>query len=82
MAGNQLEALVGLVTRLDCDVKCELLDSQVRSQLTCVPDLDPPDLHVFGTPGSGSGSHSQRYEFIPSYHQAKLVRKTLIPSVS
>jgi hypothetical protein len=59
MADNQLEALVGLVTRLDCDVKCELLDSQVRSHLTCVPDLDPPDLHVFGTPGSGSGSLSQ-----------------------
>jgi hypothetical protein len=30
MADNQLEALVGLVTRLDCEVKCELLDSQVR----------------------------------------------------
>jgi hypothetical protein len=30
MADNQLEALVSLVTRLDCEVKCELLDSKVR----------------------------------------------------
>jgi hypothetical protein len=60
MADNQLEALVSLVTRLDCEVKCELLDSQVRSHLTSVPDpeTDPPDPHVFGTPGSGSGSIS------------------------
>ncbi len=25
------------------------------------PDPDPPDPHVFGPPGSGSGSISQRY---------------------
>jgi hypothetical protein len=25
------------------------------------PDPDPPDQHVFGPPGSGSGSISQRY---------------------
>jgi hypothetical protein len=35
------------------------------------PDPDPPDPHVFGTPGSRSGSF---------YHQAKIVRKTLIPN--
>ncbi len=34
------------------------------------PDPDPPDPHVFGPPGSGS-----------LYHQAKIVRKTLISTV-
>ncbi len=33
---------------------------------------DPSDPYVFGPPGSGSGS---------LYHQAKIVRKTLIPTV-
>ncbi len=48
------------------------------------PDLDPPDPHVFGPPGSGSGSISQRYGSRSGsgsfYHQAKKVRKTLIPT--
>ncbi len=35
-----------------------------------VPDPDPPDPHVFGPPGSGSFNH-----------QAKIVRKPLIPTV-
>jgi hypothetical protein len=48
---------------------------------------DPPDPHVFGPPGSGSssygsgtasGSGSESGSF---YHQAKIVRKTLIPIV-
>ncbi len=34
------------------------------------PDLDPPDPHVFGPLGSGS-----------FYHQAKIVRKTLIATI-
>jgi hypothetical protein len=37
-----------------------------------VADPDPSDPYVFGPPGSGSGSF---------YHQAKIVRKTLIPTV-
>jgi hypothetical protein len=48
-----------------------------------VADPDPnPDPHVFGPPGSGSGSTSQRYGSGsgPFYHQAKIVRKTLIPT--
>jgi hypothetical protein len=53
------------------------------SQLTSVPDPDPPDPHVFGTPGSRSTS--QRYGSGPGsgsfYHHAKIVRKTLIPSI-
>ncbi len=36
------------------------------------PIPDPPDPHLFGPPGSGSRSF---------YHQAKIVRKTLIPTV-
>ncbi len=34
------------------------------------PDPDPRDPHVFGPPGSGS-----------FYHQAKIERKTLIPTI-
>jgi hypothetical protein len=43
------------------------------------PDPDPPDSHVFGPPGSESTS--QRYGSGSGffYHQAKIVRKTLIP---
>jgi hypothetical protein len=41
------------------------------------PDLDPPDPHVFGPPGSGSTN--QRYGSF--YHHAKIVRKTLIPTI-
>jgi hypothetical protein len=47
------------------------------------PDPDPPDPHVFGPPGSGSGSASQRYGSGSGsfYHHAKIVRKTLIPTI-
>jgi hypothetical protein len=58
---------------------------------TSVPDPDPvdPDPHVFGPPGSGSGSTGQRYGSGSGsrsgsgsfYHHAKIVRKTLIPSI-
>jgi hypothetical protein len=54
-----------------------------------VADPDPPDLHVFGPPGSGSTS--QRYGSGSGscsgsvsgsfYHHAKIVRKTLIPPI-
>jgi hypothetical protein len=33
-----------------------------------VADLDPEDPYVFGPPGSGSGSISQRYKFGFYYH--------------
>jgi hypothetical protein len=47
-----------------------------------VADPDPPDPHVFGPPGSGSGSISQKYGSGSGsfYHQAQKVRKTLIPT--
>ncbi len=48
-----------------------------------VGDLNPDQLdqYVFGPPGSESGSISQRYGSGSFYHQAKIVRKTLIPTV-
>jgi hypothetical protein len=48
------------------------------------PNPDPSDPCVFGPPGSGSGSSSQRYGSGSGsiYHQAKIVKKTLIPTVS
>jgi hypothetical protein len=62
-----------------------------RSLKTSVPDPDPnpdpPDPHVVGPSGSGSGSTSQRYGSGSGfgsgsfYHHAKIVRKTLIPTI-
>ncbi len=48
-----------------------------------VADPDQSDPYVFGPPGSGSGSISQRYGSGSEsfYHQAEIVRKTLIPTV-
>jgi hypothetical protein len=45
-------------------------------------DPDPSDSYVFGPPGSRSRSISQRYGSGSGsfYHQAKIVRKTLIPT--
>jgi hypothetical protein len=51
---------------------------------TSVPDPNPdPDLHVFGPPGSGytSRRYGSGSGFGSLYHQAKIVRKTLIPIV-
>jgi hypothetical protein len=51
------------------------------------PDPDPPDPHVFGPPGSRSGSTSQMYGSGSGagsgsfHHHAKIVRKTLIPTI-
>jgi hypothetical protein len=45
------------------------------------PAPDPPDPHVFGPTGYGSGSISQRYGSGFFYHHAKIVRKTLIPTI-
>ncbi len=47
-------------------------------------DPDPPDPHVFGPPGSGSISQRYGLGFGSGsgsfYHQAKIIRKTLIPT--
>jgi hypothetical protein len=47
-----------------------------------VADPDPSDRYGFGSPGSGSRSISQRNGSGSGffYHQAKMVRKTLIPT--
>ncbi len=49
----------------------------VRS--VAAPDPVPKGPYVFGPPGSGSGSISRIYGSF--YHLAKIVRKTLIPTV-
>ncbi len=47
------------------------------------PNPDPSDPYVFRPPGSGSGSSRQRYGTGSGsvYFQAKIVRKTLIPTL-
>jgi hypothetical protein len=51
------------------------------------PDLDPSDPNIFGPPGSRSGSISQSHGTGAGsgsgsfYHQAKIVRKPLIPTI-
>jgi hypothetical protein len=56
---------------------------RIRIRDSSVPDPDPPDTHVFGPPGFGSTS--QRYGSGAGsgsfYHHAKIVRKTLIPTI-
>jgi hypothetical protein len=44
------------------------------------PNPVPSDPYVFGPPGSGFISYSQRYGSGSFYHQAKIVRKSLIPT--
>jgi hypothetical protein len=45
------------------------------------PDPVQSDPYVFRPPGSGSGSISQRFGSGSFYHQAIIVRKTMIPTV-
>jgi hypothetical protein len=54
--------------------------SYLRSR---VADPDPKDPYVFGPPRSASGSINQRYGSGSGsfYHQAKIVRKALMPTV-
>ncbi len=55
------------------------LPGQVPCRFLSDADPDPSDRYVLGPLGSGSVSY--RYESGPFYHQAKIVRKTLIPTV-
>ncbi len=48
---------------------------------TVLQGVADPDPYVFGAPGSGSGSISQRHGSGSFYHQAKIVRKILISTV-
>ncbi len=58
-----------------------MVSSQNVNETSSVPDPnpDPPDPHVFGPPGSFSHRYGSRSGSF--YHQAKIVRKTLIPTV-
>ncbi len=38
------------------------------------PNPDPSDPYVFGPPGSGSGSNSQRYGCGSFYHQSRIIK--------
>jgi hypothetical protein len=75
------KTLAGL--RKECaDLKVLALKASltyVFFSIVSISVTDPPDPHVFGPPGSGS--ISQRYGSGSLYHQAKMVRKTLIPTV-
>ncbi len=68
----------------------QLYSNQVRKGKKCVlsgsiADPDPQDKYVFRTPGSGSGSISQRYGSGSGagsfYNQAKIVQQTLIHGI-
>jgi hypothetical protein len=51
----------------------------LRNQYCGSGDPDPQDLYVFGPPESGSISQIYGSGFF--YHQAKIVRKPIIPTV-
>ncbi len=62
---------------------CGILPSYalMMSLPTSVVDPDPPDPHVFGLPGSGSTSQRYGSGSGSFYQHAKIVRKTLIPTI-
>ncbi len=59
--------------------KCSVSDSVPDPEPNLDPD--PPDPHVFGSPGSESTSKSYASGSGSFDHQAIIVRKTLIPTV-
>jgi hypothetical protein len=73
------------INSIDTMEKCFVAEPAPGSDIFLIfcsvadPDPDPPDPRVFGPPGFGSGSTSQRYGSV--YHHAKIVRKTLIPTI-
>ncbi len=75
MAG---QALGGIFPAL---VNILVISLQVRICWVSVADPDPSDPYVFGPPGSGSISQRYRYGSGSFYNQAKIVRKTEIPTV-
>jgi hypothetical protein len=48
----------------------------------CACVAEPKDPYVFGPPGAGSVSQSYGSGSGSFYHQAKIARKTLIPTVT
>ncbi len=59
---GQLPALPDLGGQVLCGSRMRTSSLKALSSL---PYPDPPDPHVFGPPGSGSGSISQRYRMNP-----------------
>jgi hypothetical protein len=71
-------------------IKIQTIHSNFLNYTDCVissvADPEPdPDPHVFGPPGSGSTSHMYGSGSCSGsgsfYHRAKIVRKTLIPTI-
>jgi hypothetical protein len=58
---------------IDSGLLCSVVDPD--------PDPDLPDPHVFGPPGSGSTSQRYGSGSGSLYHHAKIVRKTVIPTI-
>jgi hypothetical protein len=74
---------VGEDRRLKIDrLNCATPDYSCQADYLCssVADPDPSDPYVFGPPGSGSISQRYGSGSRSFYHQAKIVRKTLIPT--
>ncbi len=63
-----MEILSSPVPGLDIRLVNKLMASNIYSVADPNPDPDPPDPHVFGPSGS-------------FYHHAKIVTKTLIPTI-
>jgi hypothetical protein len=61
--------------------KRKIRQSVVAKYLLFSSVPDPPDPHVFGPPGSGSTSQRYGSGTGSFYHHAKIIRKTLIPSI-
>jgi hypothetical protein len=61
------------------------VDTKVQTNLSSTCSLQSsvadPDPHVFGPPGSGSTSRRYGSGSGSVYHHAKIVRKTLIPTI-
>jgi hypothetical protein len=72
---SKIDRLREEVVGLEAHCRYELMPS--------VADMDLSDPYVFGPPGSGSRSISQRYGSGSGsfYHQAKTVRNNFIPTV-
>jgi hypothetical protein len=58
-----------------------IFPNMIRNTSVADPDPDPSDPYVYGPPGSGSGSFSQRYGSGSFHQQAKIVKKNLIQTV-
>jgi hypothetical protein len=72
---------------LNPDAGSELLDlhqiKKMKGDMAriIISSVADSDTYVFGSPGSGSGFISQKYGSGFFYHQSKIGRKTLLPTV-